>query len=90
LAPDDIPTATTMKPTMSGARFARTGGLTSSVSAKTNATRNAVPTTWSMKGPSHVPKYLAGNVAKIEYVGTELRSPRVMWLARSKLPTAAL
>jgi len=79
-----------MKPMTIGARFARTGWLISSTTANTNATRNAVPTTWSMKGPSQEPKYLAGNVAKIEYVGTEFESPRVMWCAVSYESIAAL
>jgi hypothetical protein len=48
-----------------------------------------VSTIWSISGPYHVVKYLAGNVAKIENVGTELGSPRVMWLARSKESIAA-
>jgi cell division protease FtsH len=34
--------------------------------AKMKATRNAVPTTWSIKGPTQLPRYLAGKVAKIE------------------------
>jgi hypothetical protein len=38
--------------------------LISSVTAKTNATRNAVPTTWSTNGPTQLPRYLAGKVAK--------------------------
>jgi hypothetical protein len=83
LAPKEMPTATTTKPTTIGARFARTGWLNSSTTAKTNATRNAVPTIWSTNGPTQFPRYLAGNVAKIEKVGTELGSPRVMWWARS-------
>jgi hypothetical protein len=49
-----------------------------------------VPTTWSTNGPSQLPKYLAGNVAKIEYVGIEFRSPREMWFARSNESMAAL
>jgi len=35
--------------------------------ATTNITRKAVPTIWSISGPRvPPPKYLAGNVAKIE------------------------
>jgi hypothetical protein len=51
--------------------------------ANTNATRNAVPTTWSTNGPTQFPRYFAGKVAKIEKVVTESGSPRVMSLARS-------
>ncbi len=44
--------ATTTKPTISGARLAFTGALNSSVTAKMNATRIAVPITWSRNGPN--------------------------------------
>jgi hypothetical protein len=42
-----------MNPTINGARFALTGALNSSVMAKMNPTRNAVPITWSTNGPIH-------------------------------------
>ena len=48
--------ATTMKPTISGARLALTGALNSSVTAKMKATRKAVPMTWSMNGPNQLSK----------------------------------
>ncbi len=72
-----------MNPTISGARFAREGWLSSSETANTNATRNAVPMIWSTSGPTQLARYLAGNVAKIENVGTESGSPRVMSCVRS-------
>jgi len=83
LAPNERPIATTTKPITIGARFALTGWLSSSTIANTNATRNAVPTTWSTNGPTQLPRYSAGNVAKIENVVTESGSPRVMSCARS-------
>src|SRR5689334_17887540 len=84
-----MPIATTMKPTISGGRLARGGWLRSSFSAKMNASRNAVPTTWSTNGPTQLPRYLAGNLAKIEYVGTEFGSPRDPHAKRRGLPKAA-
>jgi hypothetical protein len=42
-----------------------------SLIAVTQISRNAVPTIWSISGPhTEWPKYLAGNVAKIEKVAS--------------------
>jgi hypothetical protein len=44
--------ATTMRPTASGARFALTGALNSSITAKISMTSSPVPRIWSISGPT--------------------------------------
>ena len=62
-----MPIAATARPMASGARLDWTAEFRRSMSATTKISRNAVPTIWSMSGPATPPpKYLAGNVAKIE------------------------
>ena len=79
-APNEIPTAITMNPTIQGALFPRGGWLKSSVTAHTNRARKKVPTTSSKNGPATLWKYGAGNVAKVLYVAREFGCPLMMWL----------
>jgi hypothetical protein len=64
-APKETPTAITIIPTIHGAMFARTGRLSSSVTANTNKARKNVPTIWSINGQTTLWKYGAGNVANV-------------------------
>ena len=75
LAPNEIPIATTIMPTMNGAKFEPTGELYSSVTAQMNRTRKKVPTIWSISGPTKLWKYGAGNVANVLYVASEAGCP---------------
>ena len=75
LAPNEIPTAITIMPTIHGVMFAPTGKPYSSVTAHTNRTRKNVPTIWSISGPKTLWKYGAGNVANVLYVATEAGEP---------------
>src|SRR5436309_13791454 len=67
-APNEMPTAITIMPTMNGVILEPTGRLYSSVTAHTNRARKNVPTIWSMSGPHTEWKYDAGYVAKIPEV----------------------
>ena len=70
-----MPIATTIMPTMNGARFEPTGELYSSVIAQMNSARKKVPTIWSISGPRTLWKYGAGNVANVLYVASEAGVP---------------
>jgi hypothetical protein len=73
-----MPIATTVRPTMNGARLPLGGWLRSSVSPKITQTSRAVPMTSSRNGPHQLWKYGAGNVAKMLNVVTDAGDPRTM------------
>src|SRR5437588_902575 len=90
LAPNEMPTAITIMPTIHGVMLAPTGRLYSSVTAHTNNARKNVPTIWSINGPQTVWKYGAGKVANVLYVATDAGRPFTMWLTWSKWLIALL
>src|SRR2546423_15119122 len=68
LAPNEMPTAITIMPTIHGVMLAPTGRLYSSVTARTNRARKNVPTIWSISGPQTVWKYAPVGGGKIPAV----------------------
>ena len=70
--------ATTMKPTISGARLPLTGALYSSLTARMKATRKAVPAIWSSSGIHAFLKYGAGVVPKMPKVAAPSAELRVI------------
>src|SRR5690349_10417124 len=73
LVPKVRPIATTTRPMRKGWRFDIGATLRVSMSAQISMSRIPVPIISSRNGPhQEFPKYGAGNVAKIEYVGSDL------------------